>query len=393
VDTYLRDAAGQPTFAGQAGFASGYNRLLRAQLPQSLAKTDTKGHWDFDAAATLYRFDKDKQRTPTTATATGTGFGTAGRYAILGGTGWSTLDVKGTWRSEIKNPVHTLTFGAHDDRYKLYNPTFNTPDWLGDAPATTTVSEGNGKTRTQALFLQELWQPSPDAQSHPRRPLRRMARLRRLQRQRRHRRPPAHRLSRKVLPKALRRLDSCARLDRHRLLAKAYRFATASELYQLVTTGTTFTSPDPNLKPDDVTAAELKVERTFANTRVRVSFFEDDIHDAIIAQFNPSSPARPRSSPTRPTWIMSAPAASKSRLRAAMSSSAASNSPAASPTSTPRPSPSPAAPAPPRAPTPPSAKNSQTSPTGAPPSPPPTARPTLGLHGRRPLQRQTLDHA
>ena len=294
VDTYIRDAAGQPTFAGQASFASAYNRLLQEHSSHSVSlKTDTKGHWDFDAAATLYRFDKDKQRTPTTATATGTGFGAAGRYAILGGTGWSTLDVKGTWRSEIKNPVHTLTFGAHDDRYKLYNPTFNTPDWLVDAPATTTVSEGNGKTRTQAVFLQELWQPLPDIK---------VTLGGRYEEWRaydgynangatvvRQRSVSAEKFS----PKASVAWTPARDWTVTASLAKAYRFATASELYQLVTTGTTFTSPNPNLKPDDVTAAELKVERTFANSRLRVSLFEDDIHDAIIAHFNTLVPGSP----------------------------------------------------------------------------------------------------
>ncbi|MEI8088974.1 MAG: TonB-dependent receptor [Opitutaceae bacterium] len=294
VGTYLRDAAGQPTFAGQAGFASGYNRVLQEHSSHSLSlKTDTKDHWDFDAAATLYRLDKDKQRTPTNASATGTSFGNAGRYAILGGSGWSTLDLKGTWRSEIKNPTHTITFGAHDDRYKLYNPTLNTPDWLGDAPATTTVSEGNGKTRTQAVFLQELWQPSPDVK---------FTIGGRYEEWRAYdgynangatvvRQPTvsAEKFSPKTSVAWTPARDWIVTVS----LAKAYRFATASELYQLVTTGTTFTSPNPILKPDDVTAAELKLERTFGKSHLRVSLFEDDIHDAIIAQFNTLVPGSP----------------------------------------------------------------------------------------------------
>jgi len=294
VDTYLRDAAGQPTFAGQAGFASGYNRALQEHSSHSLSlKTDTKDHWDFDAAATLYRFDKDKQRTPTTASTTGTGFGAVGRYAILVGTGWSTLDVKGSWRSELKNPTHTITFGAHDDRYKLYNPTLNTPDWLGDAPATTTVSEGNGKTRTQALFLQELWQTSPDVK---------VTIGGRYEEWRAYdgynangatavRQPTvsAEKFSPKTSVAWTYARDWVVTVS----LAKAYRFATASELYQLVTTGTTFTSPNPILKPDDVTAAELKLERTFGKSHLRVCLFEDDIHDAIIAQFNTLVPGSP----------------------------------------------------------------------------------------------------
>jgi iron complex outermembrane receptor protein len=70
-------------------------------------------------------------------------------------------------------------------------------------------------------------------------------------------------------------------------VAKAYRFATPAELYQLVTTGTTFTSPDPNLRPDNVLAAELRVNRGFEHGNVQVSLFQDDVHDAIISQFLP----------------------------------------------------------------------------------------------------------
>ncbi len=70
-------------------------------------------------------------------------------------------------------------------------------------------------------------------------------------------------------------------------VGQAYRYATASELYQLVSTGTTFTAPNPDLKPDDVLAAELRIERTFEQGSVRLSVFQDDIHDAIISQFKP----------------------------------------------------------------------------------------------------------
>jgi iron complex outermembrane receptor protein len=73
-------------------------------------------------------------------------------------------------------------------------------------------------------------------------------------------------------------------------VAKAYRFATAAELYQLVTTGVTFTSPDPNLKPDNVLASEVRLERTFARSRVQLALFNDDVHDAIISQFQPLVP-------------------------------------------------------------------------------------------------------
>ena len=103
---------------------------------------------------------------------------------------------------------------------------------------------------------------SPRREAHLRRPLRGLARLRRLQRQRRHHRPPARRSA----PRSSRRRPRSRGRRRRsgsspRRSAKAYRFATAAELYQLVSTGTTFTSPDPNLKPDNVLATEFKLER------------------------------------------------------------------------------------------------------------------------------------
>jgi iron complex outermembrane receptor protein len=73
-------------------------------------------------------------------------------------------------------------------------------------------------------------------------------------------------------------------------VGKAYRFATASELYQLVSTGTTFTSPNPNLKPDNVLSTELRAERRFDRGSIQLSLFQDDVHDAIISQFLPLVP-------------------------------------------------------------------------------------------------------
>jgi iron complex outermembrane receptor protein len=68
-------------------------------------------------------------------------------------------------------------------------------------------------------------------------------------------------------------------------VAKAYRFATAAELYQLVSTGETFTSPDPHLKPDNDLATELRITRNFERGTAQVALFQDDVHDAIISQF------------------------------------------------------------------------------------------------------------
>ncbi len=294
IETYLRNAAGNPTFAGQAGFASGTFKLLQQHSSHSLGlRTATKGNWDFEATASLYRFDKDKQRTPTAASLTNApslGFGSAGRVVLLEGTGWSSLDLKGLWRPDGKAGAHAVSFGAHDDHYRLTNPTYNSSDWVSGGPYTSVATEGNGKTRTQALWVQDIWQITPalkatygvryedwraydgynaNGSSSVRQPG-----------------ASAHNWS----PKMTLAWAVAPHWTITGSLGQAYRYATTSELYQLVSTGTTFTSPNPNLKPDDVIAAELRIERASEHGSVRLSIFQDDIHDAIIAQFKPLLP-------------------------------------------------------------------------------------------------------
>ncbi len=184
--------------------------------------------------------------------------------------------------------AHTVTFGAHADYYRLLNPTYNTLFWRSQAPVYTSVAtEGDGKTATQALWVQDNWRLAPtlrltvggryewwkgfdgynvNGASRVTQPT-----------------VSANRFS----PKAS--LDWKPNVDWNFTgsIGKAYRFATASELYQLVSTGTTFTSPDPNLKPDNVLAMELRAAREFARGRVQLSLFNNDVHDAIISQFKP----------------------------------------------------------------------------------------------------------
>ncbi len=293
VETYLQNAPGQPTFAGQSGFASGYSQLVEEHSSHSLSlRSDPKAPLAFEAIATLYRFDRDDQKLPTTASATGAtspSFGTAGRVARLGGTGWRTLDIKGAWRPEGKADAHVVTFGVHDDRYKLYNPTFAVSDWrTGVSTATSVASEGDGKTHTQAAWVQDVWQVSPSVRATLGARYEDWTAIDGLNvngtttvRQ-----PAQHRTA--ISPKLTIAWSSGKNAPSVSLsYGQATRFATPAELYQLVTTGSTFTSPNPDLKPDDVRALELKIEQAFTHGRVRVSLFQDDVHDAIISQFKP----------------------------------------------------------------------------------------------------------
>ncbi|HEX8887044.1 MAG TPA: TonB-dependent receptor, partial [Noviherbaspirillum sp.] len=67
-------------------------------------------------------------------------------------------------------------------------------------------------------------------------------------------------------------------------LARALRFPTVGELYQSIQTGTTFTQANPFLKPEEVRSAELALERSNADGRLRLSLFGELVDDALVAQ-------------------------------------------------------------------------------------------------------------
>jgi iron complex outermembrane receptor protein len=290
VDPYIL-RSGQPAFAGQSGFASGFYNLAQQHTSQSLTlRSDTRRRWDFEVVGTMYDFGTDQQRTPVTASATSVAFADPGRVAVLDGTGWTTLDAKAIWRPSGKpTSVHTLSLGVHADRYVLQNTTFNTPKW-NDGDFTTVFTEGDGKTRTQAAWAQDAWRLTPTL------------RLTIGGRYESWKGYDGYNVSgttkveqptvtgSKFSPKGVLTWNPSLFWTLTASVGKAYRFATASELYQLVSTGTTFTSPNPDLKPDNVLASELRIERKSDRAMMQVALFRDDIHDAIISQFLPLVP-------------------------------------------------------------------------------------------------------
>ena len=293
VETYT-DAGGEPTFAGQSGFASGFYRLTEDHTAQSLSlRTNTKRDWDVEAIGSLYDFNKDRQRSPTSASSSGTTFGAPGRVAVLDGTRWATLGLKGAWHPGGPVATNVLTFGAHYDRYVLNNPTYTTSDWRSGHSYSGVATEGDGKTRTGALWAQDAWRIVPSLKLTVGG---RYENWRAFDGYNANGNTAVHQpveTSTKFSPKAVLEWSDVPEWTVAASLAKAYRFATASELYQLVSTGATYTSPDPNLKPDDDLSGELRVKRLFPRGDAQLSLFEDDVHDAIISQYLPLVPGSP----------------------------------------------------------------------------------------------------
>jgi iron complex outermembrane receptor protein len=297
VNSYLRNASGASVYAGTlniagrayavpaASFSNGVYHLGETELAQGLSLgSHTRGVFDFDLTATAFDYLKSRQRTPTTALP-GAFAGGAGTYAKLDGTRWRTLDADGTWRP---NAAHTVSFGAHEDRFRLDNPKYALSDWRTGGPGALTAAS-EGRTRTRALWIQDAWAVTPqvkltvggryegwrayDGRNYSASPALDI-------------RQPT--LSRQAFsPKAVVAWSPSDGWTLKASMGMASRFPTVSELYQAVTTGTVLSVPDPDLKPERARSSELSAERRWRDGALRVSLFDERIDDALIAQTAP----------------------------------------------------------------------------------------------------------
>ena len=302
VETYLANgSSGAPVYVSPTGPATPLNIAGRAYALASSAfdgglyRYDER-HWSHAASATgagarfdwqligtLYDFARDVQRQPTGALPAAFSGG-AGTITRLDGTGWRTLDAKGAWRSD-EAATHTLSAGAHYDRFELNSNGYATTDWLNGG-AGALLQASRGKTRTAALWIQDEfriaapltvtiggryeWWRAYDGFNYVLAPA-----LSRNQ--------PV-RTSRGFSPKASLAYAPAPGWTARLSFGKAYRFPTVAELYQAVTTGTVLTVPNPDLRPERALSEELALERRDEHGGIRLSLFNESIKDALISQ-------------------------------------------------------------------------------------------------------------
>ena len=84
----------------------------------------------------------------------------AGRILDMEGTGWTTADLKATWRPEGPRSPHILSFGVHYDLYNLVSPTYNTADWISGGHGSL-FTDARGKTEAKAIWFQDVWRFAP----------------------------------------------------------------------------------------------------------------------------------------------------------------------------------------------------------------------------------------
>ena len=301
--SYLNTSSGAPYFGGASGnvniggnaysastigslFSS--NTVDQEHWMQALSlRTKNAGPWNWEAIATNFSFGKDITRTSTGRYPAAQTSG-PGRIADAGDTGWSTLDLKGSWRQPGNAWQHNVTFGAHVDQYKVASPTYNTAEWANGGKGAL-FSDSRGKSRTEAVWAQDAWRLAPSL----------VATLGgRYESWRAYdgfnfstaangagfpvSQPEVRKSG--FSPKLSLAWQASDQWSATGSFGKALRFPTVGELYQNVQTGTTFTQANPFLKPESVLAGELAVERNTADGKLRVSLFEEHVSDALISQ-------------------------------------------------------------------------------------------------------------
>jgi iron complex outermembrane recepter protein len=299
--SYLRDAVGNPVYGGPveidgkkytltAGDFALTNESLTHYMHALSLKTNTKDKFDWEAAFSLYDYNKDEKRQNGT-TLPGAATGGAGTVADGAGTGWNNLALRGTWRPDGMKGEHVVDFGFQQDSYKLqYLTSTISGNWITD-PAGSQTSNVGGKTQLQSLYAQDAWRFAPQwksvlglrtevwsanggytqiTQTSP---------------------TPTNvnqswsdRQEVYYSPKAAVSYQWSADTLLKASLGRAVRMPTVAELYGANATTNSQYINDPNLRPEKSWTTELNYEKAFAKAFWRVTGFAEVTQDALFSQ-------------------------------------------------------------------------------------------------------------
>ena len=292
--TYLRDDAGNPVYAGTinvdgrrytvtpADFAPTASHLRHVMQGLSL-KSERDGAWNFELAASAYDYDRDVVRSPSIALPDAAAGG-AGRIGSQGGTGWGSIALRAARRPSADGG-HILDVGVQLDDYRLRTLVENTADWLVGEPAQR-VSAFRGDTQLTSVYAQDTWTFAPRWRATF------GARLERWQ------------AKNGAVSDATTTLGFAARSDTYvspkvalareltplwslkASLGRAVRMPTVAELYQGSISTNVIVNNDPNLLPETSWTSELSGEREIGQGRVRLTAFFEATSDALYSQTN-----------------------------------------------------------------------------------------------------------
>jgi iron complex outermembrane receptor protein len=292
----VRDDAGQPVYTGTI-VAEGQTWTLPSSglAPSAYEQThvlygaELDGHayngWRWSAVASRYAFLRNLERdageaSPASAT------GGAGSVADMGGSGWSTFDLRS---SGPLGEAHTLYAGVHFDRYRLDSRARAAADWLGSADGPLIRAYG-GRTQTRAFYLQDVWSLAAawsltlgarweqwraydgllaDGATTLAYPARSRS---------------------DVSPKAALDWDFADDWRLRLSLGKAVRYPTVEELFQGSISNGAIVNNDPDLQPERDWSSDLSLIRQFAGGHWRASLFQDRFADSLYSQTDVTLP-------------------------------------------------------------------------------------------------------
>jgi iron complex outermembrane receptor protein len=294
--SYLRNGAGQPVYSGAVNIGGSAYTLAPGDFNQSdetlrhymhglTLKSNTRGVFDWEVAASLYDYDKDILRAPTSALPAAA-IGGAGRIVDQGGTGWNTFSAKGVWRPEGAAGAHVAEFGLQREAYKLRSVENATADWIVGAPAARNQAF-SGRTEIDALYAQDTWKFAA-----------RWKTVLGLRYERWEARDgktsnalttvsQGSRHEDYFSPKAALAFQASEDWILKASLGRAVRMPTVSELYQGgINAAGTLINNDPNLKPEKSWTGELTAERKLETGLLRLTAFGERTRDALYSQTN-----------------------------------------------------------------------------------------------------------
>lgn len=296
--SYLKDAAGNPVYSGKINVSGrSYNlgatdfnlsNEKQAHLMHGLSvKSNTRGEWDWEAAVSLFDYNKDQLRAPSTALPHAL-TGGAGTLTDQRGTGWNTLALKGTWRpgtTDAAQGAHIVDAGLQQENYKLHNLKSNlASNWI-DGAAGSRATEIGGKTSLQSLYAQDTWSFDPQWKAVL------GARVEHWKAQdgfsassATNTLSYARRSETFVSPKAALAFQVASDTVIKASTGRAVRMPTVAELYGATTSATLTTINDPNLKPEKSWTTELSVEKDLGNALLRATLFRENVKDSLYAQ-------------------------------------------------------------------------------------------------------------
>jgi iron complex outermembrane receptor protein len=294
--SYLSDNAGNAVYSGDININGRKYTLAptdistnRSRLEHVIhglsVKSHTKKLFDWEVAASLYDYVKVEARSPTVALPAALGGG-AGRITDLGGSGWNTLALKGTWRPDHDSTrAHVVDFGLQQEAYHLRTLVSNTSHWISGAAAAR-VSAFNGNTTLQSLYAQDHWKFAPDWN---------VTLGGRLERWRAYGGEIGNatqvlglgeRTETAFSPKLAIAYQLTPVWALKAASGRAVRMPTVAELYQGSIASNVIVNNDPNLKPERSWSTEFTAERDLGNGLWRTTVFHEDTQDALYSQTN-----------------------------------------------------------------------------------------------------------